>query len=460
MTLISTQSLVRRRPSHVAWFSESLQLTFILVTYLYFLLPPKLLLVMGWEYLGGGAEFEKIHVATYLVLFVFSLMLIVDTRFRDAALSLCCTDLTLIAFMISAATAAFYAIIAKQVSIAPFIDTFMAAVVTTIGCICLSGRYLRAFRYLLDAYFITSIAIVFFEYYTNSSIIFPSNYISYQGSYRTSALFGGPLDAACLFGLYSLVLLISTRISFSLRCMMRLLLSFAAFTAILTTGGRTSLVASIVIGAGFLCVSLIIQIRRGYINKAGLVYCTVAIPFVIIGFFTFLWLGLFDTVAARFQNDIGSAFSRELALDMLFNMSTIDLWFGLSTSDVLNLIAIQKELGLIAIEISWINFILVCGLAFTIPLFFGYLLFLFRFLPKYCGLPVFIPSLFLLVNVSSSNGIWSKTTILSTSLALIISFLRRVDLSKVDPHSEVAERKRRRAVAWRRSGHGIPVRGT
>jgi len=426
MTSISTQSLIRRRPAHIAWFIEFLQLGFVLAAFLYFLLSGNILVALGWNYLGGGPEFEKIHVATYFVIFVFSLMLIFDTRFRNAAISLCLTELTLIAFMISAAAVALFAIIAKQASIAPFIDTFVAAIVITIGCLSLSGRYLRAFRYLLDAYFIASIAIVFYEYYTKSKIIDPGAYTSYQDFYRVSALFEGPLSAATLLGLYSLVTLISTRICFTLRCVTRLFLSLASFSAILTTGGRTSLIATVVIGAGFLCVSVLNQIRRGYINKAGLVYSVVAIPLVIIGLSTFLWLGLFDTIIARFQNDIGSAFSRQLALDLLFDMSAIDFLFGLSASDVLNLLAVQQELGLIAIEISWVNYILVCGLVFTIPLFVAYLLFLFRFLSKYCGLAIYAPSLFLLINTSASNGIWAKTTILSTSLALMISYLRKV----------------------------------
>lgn len=429
MTWTSTQFLMRRRPAHVAWVIEFMNFAFVLAAFLYFLLPGNLLLIMGWDYLGGGAEFEKIHVATYLVITAFSLLFIGDARFRNAALSLCYSELSLIAFGVSITAVASYAIIEKRVSIAPFVDTFVAAFVITIGCICLSRRYLLVLRYLINAYFIASIAIIIFEYYTKSSIVRPGIYAT-ENFYRASALFEGPLSAATLLALYSLVVLISTRISFTLHCMTRLLIAFASFGAILTTGGRTALVACVAIAAGYMFISLLDQIRRGYITKAGLIYAIIAIPLLIIGGFAFLGVGLFDTVIARFDNDIGSALSRQLALDMLFNMSTIDLWFGLSANDVLNLVATQKELGLIAIEISWLNFILVCGLFFTILLFVTYVLFLFRFLPKYCGLVVIVPSLFLLIITAASNGIWSKTTVLSTSLAIIISFMRQVDLQE------------------------------
>lgn len=429
MTWISTRPIRRRGSIPVAWFIEFLHLGFILAAFLYFLLPGTLLVALGWNYLGGGAEFEKIHIATYLVTITFGLLLFSDARFRNAVISLCCTESSLIGFGIAVGAVASYAIVAKHVSIAPFIDTFAAALVITIGFICLSQRYLRIFRTLLNVYFVLSIGIVFFEYYSKVNIINQDAYLHYHDFYRASALFEGPLTASSLLALYSLVILITTQISFSLLSGARLLLSFASFVGILTTGGRTSLVACAVIASVYLGLSLMNQLRRGYIAKAGLVYAAIAVPLVVVGLLVFLWLGLFDTIAARFNNDIGSAFSRQLALDMLYNMSIGDLWFGLSANDVFNLVAIQKELGLIAIEISWVNVILVCGLIFTIPFFVAYLLFLFRFLPKYCGLPVMYPSLFLLITTAASNGIWSKTTILSTSMAMLVSFMRRVDVS-------------------------------
>lgn len=418
-------SFSRRRPVHVSWFAEFLQLSFVLVVFSYFLLPSDVLVLMKWNYLGGGPEFEKIHLATYLLLVVVGLMLVVDARFRNTVIEIYFTDLTLTTFVVAVAATAAYAIAAKHVSIAPFVDTFVAAIIATIGCICLSERYSRLLKKMLDAYFIASIAIVFIESYSKSSVLFSSNNGYYESYFRARALFEGPLSAATLLGLYSLVNLVSTRITLSLACATRLLLSFASFSAIFTTGGRTSLVAVIFIVAGLFGVVALKQMARGYINKAGLIYSVAAIPVLTICLLLFLWLGLFDTIVERFRNDIGSAFTRQLALDLLFNMSATQLWFGLSASDVLNLVSVQTEFRLIAIEISWVNFILVCGLLFTVPLFTTYVIFIFRFLSKYCGLIICIPSLFLLINTSASNGIWAKTTILTTSLVLMVTFLRK-----------------------------------
>jgi hypothetical protein len=428
MSWTSTQSSLQRQPARIAWFIEFLNFGFVLAILLYFLLPGSALLLIGWDYLGGGPEFEKIHLATYLLVGLFSVLFVLDARFRNAAVSMCLSNMSLTTFVVSVAATAAYAILARKVSIAPFVDTFAAAIIVMIGCLCLPRRYLRVLKFFLDAYFVASVAILFFEYYTKSNILY-SDHFSYYGNYfRTRALFEGPLTAASLLGIYSLVTLVSTRISFSLVCIIRLSLFCGSFIAIVTTGGRTSLVAAAVIIGGFVFISALNQVRRGYLNKAGLLYLAIAIPVVIVGISGLLWLGLFDTIISRFQNDIGSAFSREIALDLLYNMSNTDLWFGLSAQDVLNLVSVQAEYGLIAIEVSWVNFILVCGLIFTIPLFITYVLLLFRFLPRYCGVRVYAPSLFLLMVTSASNGIWTKTTILTTSFALMISFLKKSDI--------------------------------
>jgi hypothetical protein len=442
-------SLQYSRPADLAWAVEFLRLSFILSGFLFFLLPGNLLAIFNWHYLGGGAEYQKIHIATYGIVFVFGLLLLLDDRFREDVLAICLTDLNLIAFAVSVAVTSFFAIVVKGVSIAPFVDTFLAALVLTVGCLCLPERYLRLFRYLLDAFFIASIAMVFFEFYTKSSILY-SYGASDLGIFRATALFEGPLSAATLLGLYSLVILVSTPIKFSFGCVTRLLLSFASFSAAFATGSRTALVTVLFIAAGYVAVSLINQIRRGYINTAALLYFAVAMPLAGIVLAIFLYMGLFDTILTRFEYDFGSAFSRQVAIDLLFNMPEGDLWFGLSASDVAGLMIWQGALGLIAIEISWINFILVCGLVFTLILFATFVLFLFRFLSRYCGSSVYAPSLFLLIITAASNGIWSKTTILSTSLVIIICFLKinHADRAKFKGNA----RRLKRVRAFNRSG--------
>ena len=101
-----------------------------------------------------------------------------------------------------------------------------------------------------------------------------------------------------------------------------------------------------------------------------------------------------------------------------------------SQSDLDLLLQVQAELKLVAIEISWVNFILTCGLVFTLPLFVSYSLFLLRFLPRYCAAPAILPCGFLLVVTAASNSIFAKTTVLTTSFVIILAFFRKSSLSR------------------------------
>jgi hypothetical protein len=114
--------------------------------------------------------------------------------------------------------------------------------------------------------------------------------------------------------------------------------------------------------------------------------------------------------------------SRDYALEILQSISPFALWFGLSESELNTL---QGSFNLIAIEISWVNFIIVGGLITTIPLFITFCLFLFGSLPRYCSFGIYFVSMLILESTFASNSIWSKTTIITCSLIIAISLLRR-----------------------------------
>ena len=251
------RTFAERSLGNSAWLIEFLHLAFVLATFLFFLLPGNLLIALHWKYFGGGPQFEKIYIATYLIILVFGLLILLDLRFRYAVISVCTRESTLIAFMISVFAVALYAIVAKHSSIAPFADTFFAALIVSIGYVCLPQRYLSISRLLLDIYFIVSIAIMFYDYKTKSTIV-PSIAGGSYDRYRATAFFEGPLAAALLLGFYSLVVLITTPIRLNLRCAARLGLALLSFIALLTTGGRASFVACALLAVSYLAISLLI----------------------------------------------------------------------------------------------------------------------------------------------------------------------------------------------------------
>ena len=392
---------------------------FAIATMLFFVLSPGMLKLISWHYLSGGAEYEKIHIATYLLVATFGWLWLTDPRFRGNVTGLC-TDWTLVAFALTIGAVAFYAVLFKKVSIAPFVDTFWAALLVTIGWICLAPR-LRLLRYMLDIYFVINIVLLFIEYATKSWLIAPG----YDGPFRAIAFFENPLSAATLLGVYAIANFTSTPIRFTRKSVTRLALGFASLLAIFTTGSRTALVVSVVILCVFAAISVVRQIAFGHINRAAAIYCVLGAPIAAVCLLALFQFGLFDTMLSRFEFDFGSASAREVAFNLASNMPTADVWLGLPPGDLGALAQRQADMNLVAIEISWVNFILACGWLFTIPLFVTYSLFLLRFLPRYCSAQAILAATFVLIITAASNGIWAKTTVLTTSLAIIVAFFRR-----------------------------------
>ena len=395
---------------------------FTLATVLFFIVPPNILKSIGWQYIGGGAEYEKIHIATYLLIAAFVCLWLIDPPFRGNVTRLCRTDGTLISFAIAVGAIAFYAIIIKQVSITPFVDTFFAALLVAIGWICLPLENLRRLRCLLDIVLVTSIAIMLLEYGFQSHLI-PHEHPDING-FRPDAFFGNALLASIILGVYSIANFASVSIKFTWACLIRLTLGTVSLFAIFVTGSRTAMITAVLILFAFLAFSAMRQVMSGRINRAAVVYGFLGFPVVAILVVVTLQLGMFDTILGRFEYDMGSAEARAIALDLVWNMPTSDLWFGMSSSDIRAFTLRQEEMDLTAIEISWANFVLACGLVFTVPLFATYSLFLVRFLPRYSATPAVLPAVFLIVVTASSNGIWAKTTMLTTSFALILAFFR------------------------------------
>lgn len=425
MALAGT-SVAIRVPRQALQLTIWLRYLLALATVLFLWMPPSVFALIGWGYLGGGAEYEKIHLATYLLLVTTLALFALDQRFRGNVLYLCLTDWRLIFFALAIAATAGYAILFKQLSIAPFIDTFLAALVIVVVWICLPYDNLRQLRTLLDIFFIINIALLFLEYGAKTLVIGDLTPDSYEfGQFRARAFFEGQLSAATMLGVYCITNLVSTPIRLTRTSIFRLSLVVASFAAIFTTGGRTALVVAALVICLYAVASFFSQLASGRFNKATLIYGVVGIPVFAAGVVMLLHLGFFDTMLSRFEYDIGSASTRQIALDLIANLPTSELWFGMSSVDLAALVQRQADLNLLAIEISWANFILACGLALTIPLFIAYAVFLFSFIPYYSSPWAIMPALFLVIVTAASNGIWAKTTVLSASFAIILAFLRR-----------------------------------
>jgi hypothetical protein len=391
---------------------------------LYLIFSPLTLPGIGWLYGGGGSELEKIHPATYLLVMILPLAMIFDRRFRHNAVHLL-LDPPFMLFVITSVSTAAYAILVKQVSAAPFVDTFLSTILVAVLTLGIPRISLLKLRTLLDVFILINVLLIFIEFATQQSFYlryFNASTAEIAGPGRWPGLLGAPLTAAQILAAYSLTTFISSPIRSSWIDASRLVFSILALLACTLTGGRTSVGVLIGLLALYFLVSAARQIMSGHVNKLGLIYFVGGVVVAAASVPLLADIGLFDTLTARFEFDNGSGLARDFVVQILENLSVDDLWFGIDASDAA---AIQQSYGLIAIEIAWANFILICGLVFTIPLFIGFCLFLFLFLPKHCAPSVVIIGAFTLILTFAYNSIWSKTTVLAITVAIVISNMRR-----------------------------------
>jgi hypothetical protein len=409
---------------------------FMFVIALFLLLPGSLLVSLGWSYFGGGPEFEKIHPATYLLVAVFSWALIVNRLFRWRCIAYSVSDFAFIAFAVTAFSTVMFAIAASGAPASNFIDTFVVALIIRTAMVAVPRRPMVQFRTFIDIYCVVTIVIVFAEYMLNRNLISPilpnapttlvslydTSTAATNTDFRSTGLFDHPLAAAGFLSLYSILNLVATPVRLSLACAGRLLLAGLSFVAIFPTGGRSALVVSALVMFVYIGWSALQSLAKGSFNKAGLVFFVTCLAILVLTLPIMQQLGVFDVMLRRFEQDSGSAASRAYSLQILLDMRFEDLWFGLSQQDALDL---QNDYGMLAIENTWINFTLACGLVLTAALLFTYVLYLLRSNPRYCASGIYYIAIFQFILSNSSNGLWTKSASFGVATAIIFSFLRK-----------------------------------
>ena len=433
----STSNLFRAEPRISAALTPLFTYGLVLIVALYLLLSSTTLLILRWHYVGGGSAIEKIHPVTYLFFSAAVISLVFHPQYRRLFIQRISSDLLLVSFLAAVLFTAGYDVFFGKVPFAPFVDTFLTAVLGAIVLTCLPRPAILFLRRIVDLFFVFNIIMIFVEYALHVDFIEP--YVAgvirtpeelavlggqMQGGNfgRLAALFGHPLNAATLFAVYSIANLASMPMRLSSAAIVRLGLSALSYLAIFPTESRASMVATTLLLALYLAYFGLGTVIRGRTSPAGL-SLTLILALGVALFAMLLWeAGFFDKMLLRFQYDYGSSLSRDYALEILQSISPFALWFGLSESELNTL---QGSFNLIAIEISWVNFIIVGGLITTIPLFITFCLFLFGSLPRYCSFGIYFVSMLILESTFASNSIWSKTTIITCSLIIAISLLRR-----------------------------------
>lgn len=420
---------------------------------LYLALSPVTLTLIGWHYLEGGSEIEKIHPATYLLVVLFAAMIIADVRFRRSALQQL-FDSSLLFFIVTCLATSLYATVEKGTSIAPFIDTFFSAILVAVTVNGMRRSALLHLRIILDAGIAANVLLMIVGYLTQQASFFglpTGQFIDDFGAVRLAGMLGVPLSAAQILCAYPLIVFTAMPNHTTKSAITRMALAVLVIFTSLLTGGRTPAAVMGALLVIFVLYSALPQIMSGRISKTGFFFFAIAATLLLVVIPIMQQLGFFDIVLARLEFDNGSALARQYALQILNDLSGSELVFGIPASSAA---AMQDEYGLIAIEIAWVNFILICGLVFTIPLFIGFCLFLFRYLPKYCGKAIVFFSLYTIILTFSYNSIWSKTTVLAITLAMSICYLRAdVGPSRAIAAATASGARGRRRPLWLEATH-------
>ena len=169
----STSALFRSKPKSSAALAPLFPYGLVLVMALYLLVSAQTLLIFRWHYVGGGSAIEKLHPATYLLICGLSLTLVFHSQLRRLFFYRISSDPFLISFVTAVLLTAAYDVLLANASVAPFVDTFLMAILTTIVLTCVPYPALLLLRRIVDLFFVLNIFMIFAEMILHVDFVAP-----------------------------------------------------------------------------------------------------------------------------------------------------------------------------------------------------------------------------------------------------------------------------------------------
>lgn len=372
---------LRRPPPRLALGAVVLELGVLVFTALAILtaltISPSLLTHFKIQYVtAGGGFYEKLHPATYLVVFALGLSLLRNANPMHELVRIFTASKALLFYL-----ACWLFLLAHTIQLErPFtgiIDTFLLPplIALAIWQTPVWGR--RFLVTLVHLLIIANIAIGYYEYFAGHRIIpLTLGNVIVLGEWRSAALLGHPLTASGLVAGYVLALVLRPQIC--PQPLLRIPLIALSLGSLMAFGGRTALVTTLLIFALAAAFELFRMMRGGRVPLVALV---AGIGVLLVGtasIFVLLDLGVFDKMLLRFSSDKGSAMARVAMLDLLSHLDWNEILFAPTVSRAN---ALQSALGLdYGIENFWIASVVQFGMIHTalmtaaLVAFFGMLL--------------------------------------------------------------------------------------
>jgi hypothetical protein len=378
-----------------------------------------LLWALGLNYDGiSGSAPSKIHPATYVAVALFGWVMLragnpvipvanALTRRPASVLLAVCGVLLLVLIAARGGT-----------GLAGSIDTFVLAGLVPI---LLMDRDVAMLGRLETVYHLVMLANALLGLFeaVSGQRFFPFRFdgIAFETDTRSAALQGHPLANATMTACYILALAKGGgRLAPPLRAGMIAL----QLVALVTFGGRSATVTTLVLGSGVGLFALNRTLRSGRIPLAGAACACFALTLLPLAVAALAAVGFFDTLLSRFVSDGGSAQAR---VDMLAIFDAIpfrQLMFG---PDLLQVSTLRRIYGLEwGIENSIISDVFYHGVLVTAVLVLAVGLYLTE-VARTCRRGVWLPILAFVILVNTFEGLAGKTTMLAKfALMLIVLF--------------------------------------
>jgi hypothetical protein len=384
------------------------------------LVSPEFLDFLGFHYISsGGSGFEKLHPATYLAVAAFMLLLTrradpvgeVDRLVSNAKL--------LLVYLFACALLTFQCLVLERPSSA-VIDTFLLPALLCLLVWSLPSAA-KPLTVAVHAVVWINIAIGFYEYFAGHRLVpITLGNLVVTGDWRSTALLGHPLAAAGVVAMYAMALLLGP--GGGLPRGWRIAAIAAAVCSLMVFGGRTALVAVLVVAAGLAVTGAARLIRGDRFGLGSVILVTCGIVLLAVAVPILFDSGVFDRMIARFSSDQGSAHARIASMFLLSQFDWNELMLGTTPA---RSGALQAIAGLdYGIENFWVACIVQYGILLTALITIGLGCF-FVALLKRSHPAAWVAVLFLCVVAASSVSFSSKNITLAAYTVLILALLPR-----------------------------------
>lgn len=396
-------------------------LALALIVLIYFLISNLALNAIGLNYEdAGGNPLEKIHPATFLSCLTLAVAGLMRRKPLEDAFNALVSAPGATLLVLSALFLMFHSIFVSNLPFTQLIDALVAPVVVFFLFRSLTEDRARRLSYLIHALFLINSLLAIAEYtlgFRLTPLIAVGTELS--ADWRSSAFFGHPLANASLTATYLLAMAIGA--GRDLPFPVRLAAITASTVAMITFGGRVATVLLILFVAIAALARLAVMARGGAFSRQTLLAWLVMIPVIALIVMIAANSGFLDQFLSRFSDDDGSAAARLDMLELFRYLPWHELLFAPDPAFITSLRSTYRlDFG---IESFWIAFILTYGIVPSLPLFAALLLF-GREVIRASGPKAVWLALLVLGVASASTSLSSKTTVLTTSIILTLTFFR------------------------------------